>query len=247
MLMKILASDYDGTLFVGGQIPPENRGAIARWRRAGNLFGVCTGRNKVMALQAVREQNIELDFVICCTGALILGADFNVIGQTYANCPDFVRFAAVVSAFRSERLWVTDNDSVYDIDTGLHLPGQIRPEDAGFIKRFHQCNTAFSDRENADKFIACLRSEFSQVLVAHVNCSCIDITAAGVGKAFGVSHYARLAGCAEENILTAGDNLNDIDMLSRFNGYAVSGSMPEAVNAAGKTAESIAEIIEMNI
>ena len=41
--MKLIGSDYDGTLNHGG-IDEAKLSAIRRWREAGNLFGVVSGR-----------------------------------------------------------------------------------------------------------------------------------------------------------------------------------------------------------
>ena len=41
--MKIIASDYDGTFNHNG-IDDNKRAAVAKWRLAGNLFGIISGR-----------------------------------------------------------------------------------------------------------------------------------------------------------------------------------------------------------
>ena len=51
-------------------------------------------------------------------------------------------------------------------------------------------------------------------------------------------------GVPEDNIYTAGDNFNDMDMLSRFHGRAMFNSEPEVLAVAEKSVKSIAEIIE---
>ena len=246
-MKKIFASDYDGTLCIDGSVSEDARAAIRQWRAHGNLFGICTGRNKRMAVQVIEEQGLEVDFLICCTGALILGSDLSVLLQSPARGVDMPKFASVAAEFHSQRFWVTDDEDLYDIDMGGGMPGQIAALDSGFIRSFHQCNTAFSDKDDASRFIARIYEDFGGLLWPHVNCSCIDITAFGVGKASGISQYARLVGCTDADVITAGDNLNDVDMLSRFEGYAVAGSLKEAVDAAGKTADGIADIIAMNI
>ena len=43
--MKLLATDYDGTLKYAKQIMPEDLQAIQDWKNAGNLFVLCTGRS----------------------------------------------------------------------------------------------------------------------------------------------------------------------------------------------------------
>ncbi|MBR7101750.1 MAG: HAD hydrolase family protein, partial [Clostridia bacterium] len=43
--MKIIATDFDGTLSYNGKISEEDKAAIKRFRDAGNKFGVVTGRD----------------------------------------------------------------------------------------------------------------------------------------------------------------------------------------------------------
>ena len=43
--MKILASDYDGTLRTEELVAEKDIEAIARFSKAGNLFGIVTGRS----------------------------------------------------------------------------------------------------------------------------------------------------------------------------------------------------------
>ena len=43
--MKVLATDFDGTLFRDRTITPADLNAIRRFRRAGNRFGIVTGRH----------------------------------------------------------------------------------------------------------------------------------------------------------------------------------------------------------
>ena len=43
--MKLFASDYDGTLHINGEVTQETLDGIKRFRGAGNLFGIATGRS----------------------------------------------------------------------------------------------------------------------------------------------------------------------------------------------------------
>lgn len=54
--MKILASDYDGTLRTEELVAEKDIEAIARFRKAGNLFGIVTGRS-MESLQKEIERN----------------------------------------------------------------------------------------------------------------------------------------------------------------------------------------------
>ena len=68
--MKIIATDFDGTLSYNGKISEEDKAAIKRFRDAGNKFGVVTGRDIEMSFW-VRNAFPDVDFIISCTGGVI--------------------------------------------------------------------------------------------------------------------------------------------------------------------------------
>ena len=53
--MKIIASDYDGTLNHGG-FDDAKLNAIDRWRKAGNIFALISGRSPSDLLRLYREK-----------------------------------------------------------------------------------------------------------------------------------------------------------------------------------------------
>ena len=72
----------------------------------------------------------------------------------------------------------------------------------------------------------------------------VDVTAAGVGKASGISWALTSLGVAPDDILAAGDDGNDKDMLERFEGYAVGQAGRDVVEAAGgRHVASVAAIV----
>lgn len=68
--MKLIASDFDGTLNRDG-ISERDRAAIAEWRDAGNLFCIVTGRGGEFPEHVIRDIGLQLDYVICSSGAMI--------------------------------------------------------------------------------------------------------------------------------------------------------------------------------
>ena len=75
--MKILASDYDGTLNVQGVVSKENIEAIAAWRAAGNLFGVVSGRNLGSIKKFVDKDGVPYDYMVGCNGSVMTDAQGN--------------------------------------------------------------------------------------------------------------------------------------------------------------------------
>ena len=69
--MKLLATDYDGTLCYGyGDVMPEDLDAIRRWKEAGNLFAVVTGRSGLSIHRELDKYDLNPDFIICNNGGL---------------------------------------------------------------------------------------------------------------------------------------------------------------------------------
>ena len=77
------------------------------------------------------------------------------------------------------------------------------------------------------------------------NGTAVDFPPRGIDKGEGVARYAAAMGVPEDNVYCAGDEMNDIAMISRFHGCAVANARKEIREAAEGVYEDIAEIIEM--
>ena len=62
--MIIIASDFDGTVNYNGKISDEDKEAIKKFRKAGNKFGIVTGRDVELAQWIKQENGFEFDYVI---------------------------------------------------------------------------------------------------------------------------------------------------------------------------------------
>src|SRR5574344_1098044 len=80
-LMKVAASDYDGTLFRQNNISEEDIIGIHKWREAGHLFGVVTGRDYGMLAPQLRYYGIKFDYAVCNNGGIICRQDGGVLWQ----------------------------------------------------------------------------------------------------------------------------------------------------------------------
>ena len=72
---------------------------------------------------------------------------------------------------------------------------------------------------------------------------CIDIVAPTVNKAEGLRKLASLVGATEGDIITVGDNLNDLDMLKAFRSYAMENGVEEVKRVSGQTVTDVTELI----
>ncbi len=242
--MYILATDYDGTLNRGG-ISAADREAIRRFREAGNLFGVVTGRHSDMYDTLVHEK-LEFDFVIVMNGAMTLDTDgktvFEVTGDasvlrgvTELIGNKYDNFISCV-CHRTRRVF----HSQYPAGNEKYLPMKEMEN----LTTFTHLNTWVKTDELATQAVKELNEKFGEHINALQNGICIDIPPRGIDKGVGVARYAETMGVPQENLWCAGDNMNDMAMITRFHGCAVSNARAEVKAAAKGTYDGIYAIIE---
>ena len=67
-MLKVAASDYDGTLFRDDIITARDAEAIRQWRAAGHKFGVVSGRDHGMLMPQLKHYGVEYDYLACNNG-----------------------------------------------------------------------------------------------------------------------------------------------------------------------------------
>ena len=91
--MKLIGSDYDGTLNHGG-IDEEKLEAIRRWRAAGNVFGVISGRGPDFIAELTDKLGDNFDFYASCNGGVAVDAKGNPLFNYRCEGVDVRRFVA---------------------------------------------------------------------------------------------------------------------------------------------------------
>ncbi len=259
---KILATDYDGTLNQGG-ISPKVAEAIARFRAAGNLFGVVTGRDKPWSYASFKgEGKFGFDFVLALNGAVGIDGEgqelyrFPIDGTAAVGDSTLSRVVvARICALSGGPCGISWGDTRVDIHPDHPNGGKVggrtaQPFDSieeiyARMDSFLMMNTVCRDFAEATRVTAALQEEFGTWLNPLQNGICIDIPAHGMDKGVGVARYASLMGVAKSDIWTAGDNLNDIAMLTPYHGCAMSSGTKEAKDAAEFVCDDIAAVIEL--
>lgn len=83
MRTRIIACDFDGTLYIDGAIAPEDCEALARWRAAGHLAVGATGKSIASVREAVEPHGVELDFYALYNGTAITDGQFRVLAEEH--------------------------------------------------------------------------------------------------------------------------------------------------------------------
>ena len=242
--MKIIASDYDGTLNHGG-IDDKKRNAIKEWREKGNKFGIVSGRITDDLLRIYKKDKLELDFLLACNGAVILTTDGKILkedridGDILKPILDFIfSLGADWATIQSDRSYIideNDNDRLPDEFTRKTLPD---------LKYFNQISTILEDEEEALMVTNAIKEQFGDKLNPLQNGRCIDIVSATMNKAQGLYDYLELVGGKYEDMITVGDNINDTHMIKEFRSYAMANGVQSIKDIADYEIEGITELIE---
>ena len=242
--MKIIASDYDGTLNHGG-IDDKKRNAIKEWREKGNKFGIVSGRITDDLLRIYKKDKLELDFLLACNGAVILTTDGKILkedrvdGDILKSILDFIfSLGADWATIQSDRSYIideNDNDRLPDEFTRKTLPD---------LKYFNQISTILEDEEEALMVTNAIKEQFGDKLNPLQNGRCIDIVSSTINKAQGLYDYLELVGGKYEDMITVGDNINDTHMIKEFCSYAMANGVQSIKDIADYEIEGITELIE---
>ncbi len=235
--MKIIASDFDGTINYQGKISDDDKAAIRRFRQAGNKFGIVTGRDAELSQWIRQENGFEFDFIISCTGALIRDGDGNVLFTKKGKIGPFMD-EIIAMALKLKTCFFT----IGDVFTKCYADtyGKI-PFDYSVLKEFTHVNCTFSNDEVAEEFVQFVKKNYSDCISVHRNGWSVDMPPANTSKVTGIYEYAKCFDNPE--IYAVGDNVNDLPMIREFCGYAVSNAVDLVKQEAKHQCDRVCDMI----
>lgn len=245
--MKIIATDYDGTLNHNG-IDEKKRNAISLWRKKGNLFGVVSGRGVKSLFDVIKDKSFEYDFLIANNGAVICNKELNILTQTKRDGDVIKPFIIDLFSWGCPFVNVDSDDSymtkanVKDTEKGEYTLETL-PE----IIYFNQMNTMLENDEEAEIIVNKIDEKYKDILTPLQNGSCIDIVPFGVNKAFGIYELLKVVNGKFEDVITVGDNINDTHMIQEFRSYAMENGVEKIKNLADYITPGITELIETEL
>lgn len=242
--MKIIATDYDGTLNHNG-IDDVKCNAISRWRKAGNLFGIVSGRGVRSLLDCIEDKEFEYDFLIANNGAVICDKDLNILKEY--RCDGAVAKPFIEDLFS----WGCPFANIdKDVSIMIRAEGEecdedeIRIEQLPKIAYFNQISTMLSTDEKAAEIVLKIREKYSNILNPLQNRDCIDIVPAGIDKAKGIYGLLDAVNGSYDDVIAVGDHINDEAMIAEFRSYAMENGVQLIKDLANDITKGITELIE---
>lgn len=247
--MKIIASDYDGTLNHNG-INDKKRKAISEWRKKGNLFGIVSGRGYESLVDVIKDKNFEYDFLLCCNGAVVCDKNGMVLKESKcdgSNAKPFINdlfswgcpFAAI-----EKDIPVRIRASQEECD---EVECNYTYDDMPEILYFNQISTILESDEEASKIVDKINSKYNKTFNPLQNGRCIDIVPVGMDKAQGIYSLLELVGGQYSDVIAVGDNINDKAMIAEFRSYAMENGVESIKALADYIITDITELIEREV
>ncbi len=243
--MKIIASDYDGTLNHGG-IDDKKKNAIERWRSAGNIFALISGRGPDDVIKIHKEKRFGCDYLIANNGAIILETNGKRVSDI--RCNGSIASDLIALLFESGCPWAnvqTDfSCRVYAENKPNLEKGEYTVSDMPEIPYFNQISTQLPDYESAEKVTKIVNDKFGNILNPLQNGVCIDIVRYDIDKAKGIYLLLDILGADYEDVIAVGDNINDRAMIEEFRSYAMANGVELIKELADYVTDGITELIE---
>lgn len=243
--MKIIGSDYDGTLNYGG-IDENKISAIRKWRDAGNIFALVSGRGPDGVLELYEEKQFGCDYLVANNGAVILTTDGTEI--YCAKCDPKLAKPLVKHLFEKGCEWAHVQTNfycrVFADEKNCTKEGEYTLENMPDIPYFSQINTQLPTFEESAEVTASVNEFFGDELNPLQNGECLDIVRKDIDKAKGLYKLAEILSAKKDDIIAVGDNINDTHMIAEFRSYAMENAVDSIKELADFITPGVAELIE---
>ena len=248
MSMKIIGSDYDGTLNHNG-IDEKKKQQLELWRSKGNVFAIISGRFRRDLIEVYAAKQFPCDFLIADSGAVIMKTDGTAVSEI--RCDACVVVPLLNKLFEWGCPWGNIDTAfpckVYADGEECTDEGEYTLETMPEVSYFNQISTALPDDETAAKVTRLIREHFGAQLNPLQNGTCLDIVRADMDKAQGLRILADYLGADYSDIIAVGDNVNDSDMIREFRSYAMENGVDQIKTLADFITPGVGELIEKEL
>ena len=221
--MKLLVSDYDGTLKSDVKNFKLNIQAIIEFMQQGNLFCLATSRSYRLIKSEIDKYDIPYNYLMCNNGCTIFDDKNNLIFSKNININTIRTFYNLIKKYN----YKFDMFNAY----GFECFNTV-----AFIDIFH--DKLFRDRQLENYLSHFIPDIYMYNMDGHLYLQ------SKMDKAMGIDIILNLTNFDIENIYTVGSSINDIKMLQMFNGYKMFFCNPCLYNEGIKTCSEVHKLIK---
>lgn len=224
----LLASDFDGTLFVeDNKILKENIRQINRFRSKNNIFVIITGRGLYSIKKELIKNDIKYDYLICNNGAMIYDSKDRILSKTYLEEKDIFNIIKIIKRDKLE--------FIFDIGKGF---SDNLDCDLTHISSIYLNKKTVLFPEETLKEIDNKTNTYNYISPNWINITNIKVNKLNSLKDFlEIINYKSL-------VFTIGDAINDVDMIKEFNGGVMKIHEEELNELTNKNYDNLSDYIK---
>lgn len=201
--MRVIASDFDNTLYVKDEIEmKKNISSVKKFINNGNIFMIITGRSFSNIKKVLTELDIPYSYLICQDGANIFDKDDNCIKSTLLN----KNKSQILEKYMKE------NNLDYSFESAFN--------DDDIIDNAVKITVTLSGMEDAKKVLEEIKENTKVSFYGYVSTKHINIIDDYVNKSYALN-YLKDKNYINNKIEVIGDDINDFEMLSNFDGVVM--------------------------
>ena len=255
---QLIATDLDGTILFDRKVSSADREAMRRWRAAGNLLVVDTGKSVFATRDTLEPLGVVFDYAIAFTGAVLADGDYRVLTSRFL--PDGLAHEIVMSLQGIDGLTVfattleTDyivSDTYHEVSPILQVFVPMSPEEMTG-HRFIGVPMRVRDDAARERIVDDLTERWGGQIEVVRNQEFLDVIPAGATKGSGLKDLiAWLTGPdgphpgARIETWSLGDSWNDIPMHEAADhAVALPWSPPDVTAACECTMGSMTELVD---
>lgn len=256
--VRLLSTDLDGTIVFDGRVSDADVAAMRRWRDAGGLLVMNTGRSNTALASALDGFDVEYDYAVLYTGAVILDGAGQVLRARTLPLPVVREVVEEMSRHDPITVFVTTlagDLQVYDaIGSGTELLtlftrgslADLAGRDVVGVPLHVSSVQAGIDLQSL------VRDRWGGIVDGARNQDFLDLIPHGATKGAGLTDLVRLltgpGGCFEGRPIetyTLGDSWNDLPMHAvADHPVAMARSAPEVTRACERSTPSLAALVD---
>lgn len=223
--MKILASDFDGTLLKNEKISQNDIEAIERFIGYGNKFIISTGRSFGGMRKIFDDYKINYDYLVLCNGAVVLDSEHKVLKKETLNVEALEDIMSNHCKRDDIFIVLDDGENIIMADDKDLSKKKFLVEYATKIVPFKNiCKhldeaiiLSISSKDESIELIEKIRNEILEkhgdTVEAFRNTYYLDIVPKGCSKGNGIKSVLSSLDEKFEGLYTIGDSWNDISMF----------------------------------
>lgn len=218
--IKLVALDMDGTLLNSNDEISDNTKAVIKQALDKHIYVVLsTGRSLATSFPFGQELNLS-SYIITCNGGEIWTMKNELIEQNLMEAK-LMEKMWYLGKEQDVTMWMVSTDNVYR---------NSRPDDF-YIHKWLKFGCHTMDQHKLDYILKEL-SYYEDVEITNSMPNNMEVNPKGVHKANGLKTVCQKLGLTMENVMAAGDSLNDMKMIQQAGIGVAMGNAQEVIKKA---------------